>query len=128
MSQSLSITLITYHDGLLKIAETKEGIGDLYQRLAARVWLSPDDLEFLGVSKQGTVELKNDVGSIVVEASSDPNSKPGIGYMPFSLYSLSLMDYDSKIGLPNFKKIEVTVMPTDQNITPVSEIKGRRLG
>lgn len=128
MSEPLAILLVTYHDGLLKKAEIREGTGDLYQKLAARVWLSPEDLKALGVNQVGTVELRNDVGSIVVEAKSDQGNKQGIGYMPFSLYSLSLTSYDAEASLPNFKTIKATVLPSNQNITPISELKGRKLG
>ena len=128
MSVPLELVLVTYHDGLLKIAETKEGTGSLYQELAAVLWLSPDDLELLGLNQGEVVELKSDAGSIVVRAKADPNSKPGMGYMPFSLYSLSLTSYDpAKASLPNFKRIEVTVLPTEQSITPISEIQRGRI-
>jgi formylmethanofuran dehydrogenase subunit D len=124
MSAPLELILVTYHEGLLKIAETKEGIGSLYQQLAAVLWLSPDDLRLLGVNIGKPVELRSAAGSIVVQAKSDPNSKPGMGYMPFSLYSLSLSSYDpAKGSLPNFKRIEVTALPTNHDITPISEIR-----
>lgn len=128
MSEPLAIVLITYHDGFLKIAEMKDGTGDRYQKLAARVWLSPEDLKLLGTNDGGSVELRNDTGSIVVQAKSDPTNKPGLGYMPFSLYSLTLTGYDAGTGLPNFKRIRVTVSPSDRDITPISELKGKRFG
>jgi len=124
MSVPLELVLVTYHDGLLKIAETKEGIGSLYQQLAAVLWLSLDDLKLLGVNQGEAVELRSAAGSIVVRAKADPNSKPGMGYMPFSLYSLSLTSYDpAKASLPNFKLIEVTAIPTKHDITPISELR-----
>jgi len=124
MSVPLELVLVTYHDGLLKIAETKEGIGSLYQKFAAVLWLSPDDLKLLGVNIGKPVELRSAAGSIVVQAKADPNNKPGMGYMPFSLYSLSLTSYDpAKSRFPDFKRIEVTVLPTERSITPISEIE-----
>ena len=124
MSVPLELVLVTYHDGLLKIAETKEGIGSLYQQLAAVLWLSPDDLKLLGVNQGKVVELRSDAGSIAVQAKADPNSKPGMGYMPFSLYSLSLTSYDpARASLPNFKRIEVTAIATSHDITPISELR-----
>jgi len=128
MSAPLELVLVTYHEGLLKIAETKEGIGSLYQKLAAVLWLSPDDLKLLGVNEGEAVELRSAAGSIVVQAKSDPNSKPGMGYMPFSLYSLSLSSYDPAKGkLPNFKRMEVTAVPTNHDITPISEVQGGKI-
>ena len=124
MNTTVELVLITYYDGLLRIAEIKEGTGSLYQKLAAVLWLSPDDLKLLGVNIGKPVELRSAAGSIVVQAKADPNSKPGMGYMPFSLYSLSLTSYDpAKSRFPDFKRIEVTVLPTEQNITPISEIE-----
>ena len=123
MSAPLELVLVTYHEGLLKIAETREGTGSLYQKLAAVLWLSPDDLKLLGVNEGESVELRSAAGSIVVQAKADPNSKPGMGYMPFSLYSLSLTSYDpAEARLPNFKRIEVTAIPTNHDITPISEV------
>ena len=123
MSAPLELVLVTYNDGLLKIAETKDGKGSLYQQLAAVLWLSPDDLKLLGVNQGEAVELRSAAGTMVVRAKADPNSKPGVGYMPFSLYSLSLTSYDpAKATLPNFKRIEVTAIPTKHDITPISEL------
>jgi formylmethanofuran dehydrogenase subunit D len=124
MNTTVELVLITYYDGLLRIAEIKEGTGSLYQKLAAVLWLSPDDLKLLGVNIGKPVELRSAAGSIVAQAKADPNSKPGMGYMPFSLYSLSLTSYDpAKSRFPDFKRIEVTVLPTEQSITPISEIE-----
>ena len=121
----LELALVTYHEGLLKIAEIREGTGSLYQKLAAVVCLAPDDLKLLGVNAGKPVELRSAAGSIVVQAKSDPNGKPGMGYMPFSLYSLRLSNYDPAKGrFPNFKRIEVIAVPTDREITPISEVQG----
>ena len=124
MNTPLELVLTTYYDGLLRISEIREGTGSLYQKFAAVVWLSPDDLKSLGVNIGKPVELRNAAGSIVVQAKSDSNNESGMGYMPFSLYSLSLSSYDpAKSRFPDFKRIEVTVLPTEQNITPISEIQ-----
>lgn len=125
MSTPLELVLVTYHEGLLKVAETKEGAGGLYQKLAAVVWLSPDALKLLGVNEGEAVELRSAAGSMVVQAKSDPSSQAGMGYLPFSLYSLSLTSYDpAKAKLPNFKRIEAIAVPTNHDITPISELQG----
>ena len=124
----LELVLVTYHEGLVRIAEMKEGTGSLYQKLAAVVWLSPHDLKLLGVNAGRPVELRSAAGSIVVQAKSDPNAKVGMGYMPFSLYSLSLSSYDPAKGrLPNFKRIEAMAVATSRNITPISEVQGGKI-
>jgi len=127
-SKYLEMVIITYHDDFLKVAEIKEGVGSLYERLAAVVWLSPDDLKLLGVGEGKPVELSNAIGSIVLQAKSNPKVKPGTGHMPFSLYSVRLTSYDPAKGkLPNFKRIEVIAVPTGRDITPVSELEGGKL-
>lgn len=127
-SKYLEMVIITYHDDFLKVAEIKEGVGSLYERLAAVVWLSPDDLKLLGVGEGKPVELSNAIGSIVLQAKSNPKVKPGTGHMPFSLYSVRLTSYDPAKGkLPNFKRIEVIAVPTGLDITPVSELEGGKL-
>jgi len=128
MSAPLELILVTYDDCLLRIAEVKGGTGNLYQKLAAVVWLSPDDLKLLGVNEGEALELRNAAGSIVVQAKSDPNSKAGIGYMPFSLYSLNLTSYDpAKERLPNFKRIEAIAVPSNHDITSISELQGGKI-
>lgn len=123
--RSLELVLVTYYEGLLKIAEIREGTGSLYQKLAAVVWLSPDDLKLLGVNAGKLVELRSAAGSIMVQAKSDSNSKPGMGYMPFSLYSLRVSSYDPAKGrFPDFKRIEVIAVSTNRGITPISELQG----
>jgi len=92
------------------------------------VWLSPDDLRRLGVNAGRPLELRSAAGSIVVQAKSDPNDKPGMGYMPLSLYSLSLSSYDPAKGkLPNFKRIEAMAVATSLDITPISEVQGGKI-
>lgn len=127
-SGGLELVIITYHDDFLKVAEIKEGTGSLYERLAAVVWLSPDDLKLLGVGDGKLVELRNGIGSIIVQAKSNPKVKSGTGHMPFSLYSIRLTSYDPAKGkLPNFKRIDVIAGPASQDITPIAELEGGKL-
>jgi formylmethanofuran dehydrogenase subunit D len=124
----IELVIITYHDDFLKVAEIKEGVGGAYEKLAAVVGLSPDDLKLLGAGDGKPVELKNAIGSIVVQAKSNPKVKPGTGQMPFSLYSVYLTGYDpAKSKLPNFKRIEVTAGAANRNITPISELQGGKV-
>jgi len=127
-SKNLELVIITYQDDFLKVAEIKEGVGGAYEKLAAVVGLSPDDLKLLGAGDGKPVELKNAIGSIVVQAKSNPKVKPGTGQMPFSLYSICLTGYDpAKSKLPNFKRIEVTAGAANRNITPISELQGGKV-
>jgi len=127
-SKNLELVIITYQDDFLKVAEIKEGVGGAYEKLAAVVGLSPDDLKLLGAGDGKPVELKNAIGSIVVQAKSNPKVKPGTGHMPFSLYSVYLTGYDpAKSKLPNFKRIEVTAGAANRNITPISDLQGGKV-
>jgi len=127
-SKNLELVIITYHDDFLKVAEIKEGVGSLYEKLAAVVWLAPDDLKLLGIGEGKPVELKNAIGSIVVQAKSNSKVKSGTGHLPFSLYSVQLTGYDpAKSKLPNFKRIEVIAVPAKRGITPISELQGGKL-
>ena len=122
------MVIITYHDDFLKVAEIKEGVGSLYEKLASVVWLSPDDLKLLRVGDGKPMELRNGTGSIIVQAKSNPKVKSGTGHMPFSLYSVRLTSYDpAKSKLPNFKRIEVTAVPATRDITPIAELEGEKL-
>ena len=127
-ANNLKLVIVTYHDDFLKVAEIKEGVGGAYEKLAAVVGLSPDDLKLLGAGDGKPVELKNAIGSVVVQAKSNPKVKPGTGQMPFSLYSVYLTCYDpAQSKLPNFKRIEVTASAADRNITLISDVQGGKV-
>jgi formylmethanofuran dehydrogenase subunit D len=127
-SGGLELVIITYHDDFLKVAEIKEGVDSLYERLAAVVWLSPDDLKLLGLDEGKPVELRNAIGSIVVHAKSNSRVKSGTGHMPFSLYSIRLTSYEpAKSKLPNFKRIDVIAGLASRDITPIAELEGGKL-
>ena len=87
------------------------------------VRLSPTDLKSLEMHDGGHVELGSRWGSVVVEAKSDTTCGQGWGHMSTSLYSNRLAGYDPSISrLPHLKHIEVRVLPTDEEITPISDL------
>ena len=123
--KEVPLVLITYHDIFQQVAKQRWWLGEEYQQQSAAVQLSPSDLKLVGVEEGGSIELRSDVGSIVVQAKSAPNLKKEICYMPFSLYSARLAGYDpQKAKLPNLKRIEVIASPTDKNITSISDLQG----
>jgi formylmethanofuran dehydrogenase subunit D len=127
-SNRLELIIITYHDDFLKVAEIKEGVGAAYEKLAAVVSLCPGDLKLLGIGEGKPIELKNPVGSIVVQTKSNPKVKVGTAHMPFSLYSVYLTGYDpAKARLPNYKRIEVTAGVSNGPITTVSYLQGGKV-
>ena len=52
-SKNLELVIITYHDDFLKVAEIREGMGGAYEKLAAVVGLSQDDLKLLDLLGSG---------------------------------------------------------------------------
>ena len=101
-------------------------MGDAYQQHSAVVRLSPADLKHLGLNDSASVELKSKASSVVVKAKSDPTCEESIGYMPASLYSNRLASYNPSVSrLPNLKRIEVRAIPTEKDITPLSDLLGR---
>jgi|YelNatPaOPRAMG01_1025707.scaffolds.fasta_scaffold63321_3 formylmethanofuran dehydrogenase subunit D len=129
MSPFLELSIITYHDAFVRIAELKGANPDIYQKLAAVVQLSPEDLKLLGINEGQTVELRNESGYVVVRARQDPSISPGIACMPFSLYSLQLSSYDpAKMNMPNLKRIRVVARPSNRSITTVKELQERKFG
>jgi len=121
--KGIPLIIITYQDIFQWVARQRDGLGDMYQQRSAVVRLSPTDLQNLGLDDGASVEFKSTAGSVVVEAKSDPACREGIGYMPASLYSNRLASYNPLTSrLPNFKRIEVIAIPTEKNITPLSEL------
>jgi formylmethanofuran dehydrogenase subunit D len=122
--EGIPLVIVTYQDIYLWVAKQREGLGDAYQQHSAKVQLSPADLKRLGLNDGALVELKNKAGSVVVKAKSDPIcQQEGTGYMPASLYSNRLASYNPSVSrLPNLKRIEVRAVPTEKDITPISDL------
>lgn len=119
----IPVLLLTYQDIYLWVAKQKDGLGEEYRKRAAVVRLSPTDLNSLGMHDGGHVELGSRRGSVVVEAKSDTTCREGRGHMSTSLYSNCLAGYDPSVSrLPNLKHIEVRVMSTEEDITPISDL------
>ena len=119
----IPLAIVTYQDIHQWVARQRDGLGDAYQQHSAKVQLSPADLKHLGLNDGASVELKSKAGSVVVKAKSDPACQEGIGYMPASLYSNRLASYNPSISrLPNLKRIEVRAVPTEKDITPLSNL------
>jgi len=119
MSSSIPIVIVTYRDALQKAAE-KKGQSEEIQERAAVIRLSPGDLKMLGVAEYGGVNVRSDVGAVVVEARADRGCRQGFGFMPVSRYTSELISYDpTKAKMPNFKRIEASVEPSDEDITTI---------
>ena len=111
-SSPIPIVIITYKDLFLWAARYKSVSDVDYERRAAQISLSADDLKSLGIDDSAQVRLANEFGSIVVQAKLDPRCPKGFGFMPRSRLTNRLTNYDpTRAKNPNFKRIEVTVEP-----------------
>lgn len=104
------VTIITYTDVFL-LRERYKNICDAdYKGREARISLSVDDLNTLGIDDSSPVRLTNEFGSIRVQAKLDPQCPKGFGFMPLSQLSNRLTNYDPiRAKYPNLKRIEVIV-------------------
>lgn len=120
----ISLTIVTCHDVFQRVAAQRGGVfTQEYQERSAVVLMSTKDMNALGIEDGATVKLSSKIGSVVVQSRQEQAGQLGFGYMPMSLYSSMLSDYEpAKAKLPNFKHIEVTVEPTKEAITPVAEV------
>lgn len=96
-----------------------KGQDDDYQQLSAVVSISKNDLSALGIKSGARVKLKNDAGTVVVQATSGSGLPKGVVAMPISPYLNSLINYS------NIKRVEVLAEATDENITPLSQISAK---
>jgi len=121
--EGVPLVIVTYEDIYQWVAEQEDGLGDKYQEQAAVVRLCPSDIESLGLRDSERVELRSESGSIVVEAKPEAVCEEGTGFMPVSLYSNQLADYHpSPSGLPRVKHIKVRAVPTDKEVTLLSDL------
>lgn len=125
--QCISLSLVAYEDIYLSIAKQREGWGEAYQKRSAIVYLSPADMQELELKTSDHVRLTSKSGSVVVAAEPGDSCEERTGYIPLSLYSNYLASYDPSLSqLPNLKLIEARAMPTENGITPVSDLLIRR--
>lgn len=124
--EGVGLTIVAHDDAYLSVTAQREGWGDAYQKKAAVLRLSKADLEKLGLTDNARVELKSPSGSVVVTAKQDAAGKAGIGFMPSSPYTNRLASYDPGSRVLPGRHIPVQVLPTEKEITPISDLKVRR--
>lgn len=120
------LTIVAHDDIYLSITAQREGWGDTYQKKAAVLRLSKVDVQKLGLKDNARVELMTPAGSVVVTAKQDATCEAGVGFMPSSLYTNRLGFYNPGSAVSPGKHIAVRVMPTEKDITPVSDLIVRR--
>jgi len=121
--QKGSFHIVTYRDIFQKTIMEKESFSAKYQERSAVLKMFPGDMGTRKIQDNANVKIRNHFGEVVVRAISDPGCQQGFGYMPVSPYSNCLTNYDpGRATLPNFKRIKVEVEPTEEEITPISEL------
>jgi len=117
LGQEMPIVIVTYRDVFQWVAKQKGISSSDYQDRSTIVRMSSSDMKVLGIVDDAPVRLRTSLGEVVVRAKSDPGCRQGFGFMPASPYSNKLASYDPVKGrLPNFKRIEVVVAPTDEKV------------
>ena len=126
--EGIPLVMVTYRDIYQEVVKQKDGWGsDAYQKHSAMARISPADLKKLELKDGARVELRSQSGSVVVDVKSDATCQEGMGYMPASLYSNRLAGYDPLASrLPNLRRIAVRAMPTEKDVTPLSDLLVRK--
>ncbi len=97
------LEIITFRDAFLSF---KKQSPKEYNKAAAVIYLSEEDLKKLNTSSGQTIFLKNDQGEIEAEAKLDKTCYNGIGLMPSSTLVNRIITVDEKFQ--SLKRLKVT--------------------
>ena len=110
---SLNIIVITCRDVQLCALKYKDDSAADYDKLAAKIELSEEDIKSLEIKEKSQVKLSNEYGSVIAKVLSEPDCPKGFGFMPVSKLTNQLTSYDpEKSKNPNFKRLEVKIEPS----------------
>lgn len=83
--------------------------------------LSEEDYKSLELSEGKNVQLRNNVGQVILSARPDPGLPKGLVFIPMGPWANTLVGKETGgCGTPHFKGVEVEVVATDE---PVLEIR-----
>lgn len=117
LGQEISIIIVTYRDVFQWAAKQKGISSSDYEDRSTIVRMSASDMKALGIVDDAPVRLRTSLAEVVVRAKLEPGCRQGFGFMPASPYSNKLASYDPEKGrLPNFRRIEAVVAPTDEKV------------
>jgi formylmethanofuran dehydrogenase subunit D len=127
MAEVVEVTIVTVRDIFQDEAGRKSRFSDEYKNLSALIILDKQDMARLGAKDGQRLLIKNDVGSLVVAArASEDDVHAGLAFMYSSPWSNQLVSDDVCDGsIPGNRFIKATLSPTEENITPISEIQAR---
>lgn len=116
----IALVVVTYRDVFQWAARHTGESADDFQERSAIVRLSPEDMRALGTAPGRAVKLRSRAGEVVVRAEVDTGCRSGFAFMPVSPYASRLVSYDAaRWSLPDFKRVEASVEPTAEPISPL---------
>ncbi|HUS75725.1 MAG TPA: molybdopterin dinucleotide binding domain-containing protein [Methanothrix sp.] len=130
MAAEVEVTVVTMRDIFQDEAGRKSRFSDEYRDQSALIILDKQDMATLGAKDGQSLQVKNDVGSVVVAAkTSEDNPHQGLAFMYNSPWSNQLVsDAVSDSSIPGFKSIKATISAAEENVTQISEIQARIKG
>ena len=85
--------------------------------------LSEEDYKSLGLTDEKNVLVKNKFGQTVFSARVDAGLPSGISFIPMGPWANVLVGPDTGgCGTPQYKGMEVEVLPTEQSVQDVREL------
>jgi formylmethanofuran dehydrogenase subunit D len=95
---------------------------DEYLESVAVIMMNEDDLRKIGVREGAAVEVSTEFGSTVVRCRKS-SVDPGIAFMPYGPWANMVIGVEThSSGTPDFKSLEVEILPTDKQVPTVHEI------
>jgi formylmethanofuran dehydrogenase subunit D len=121
------VTIVTFRDIFQYEAGKKGRYSNEYQKLSAEIILDKQDMARLGTKDGQTVNVENDVGSIVVAAkTSEDDPHPGIAFMTNSPWSNQLVRDDvCDTSIPGFKSITARISQSSEALTKIDDLLER---
>jgi len=122
-NEKIHLVIVVYQDLHQRTIMQRDGVGESYERVSARLWMSPADMDRLDIRDRDIVQIQSDTGTVVVRAKVLPECKDGVGYMPESLYTTHITSYDAAAAqMSDLQRFEAEVNRTDVQVTPVSTL------
>jgi formylmethanofuran dehydrogenase subunit D len=129
MAEVVEVTIVTVRDIFQDEAGRKSRFSDEYKNLSALIILDKQDMIRLEAKDGQRLQVKNDVGSVVVASrASEDEAHPGLAFMYNSPWSNQLVsDVAPDCSTPGNKRIKATISAVEENmnITRISEIQAR---
>jgi len=90
-------------------------------------FMDPEDMALLEITESQHVKITTSEGTIVVVAKkSNEAPHPGIVFMPLGIYAnWVLPPGDAGVGVPLYKGVEATIVPTTEKVPEVETLVKR---